>query len=185
MHMGGYAVVVAHSIVIGASKDEPITGKMADVMMATHNCIEAAHRMLRPGTKSEDITKMVSTVAESFKCKPVEGMLSHNLIRWKVDGDKGIIQNPNQQQNEGHKECVIAEGDVFAMDVVLSTGSGVAKLASQPPANRPTIFKRTAIQQVAPFKDPSSEWLLNKIDELYPLMAFTVRTICEFGEEQK
>jgi len=37
-------------------------------------------------------------MVEQFKCKPVEGMLSHQLQQHKIDGDKAIILNPTDAQ---------------------------------------------------------------------------------------
>ena len=44
------------------------------------------------------VTDMVQSIAEAFKCKPIEGMLSHQLQQHVIDGEKTIIQNPSEAQ---------------------------------------------------------------------------------------
>ena len=38
------------------------------------------------------ITDTVQKIAESYSCKPIEGMLSHQLEQNHIDGEKTIIQ---------------------------------------------------------------------------------------------
>ena len=38
------------------------------------------------------ITDTVQKIAESYDCKPIEGMLSHQLEQNHIDGEKTIIQ---------------------------------------------------------------------------------------------
>jgi methionine aminopeptidase len=64
-------------------------------------------------------------VAEAYKCKPIEGMLSHQLKQFKIDGEKTIIQNPNDAQKKEHEKFEIGPHEVYGMDVLISTGEGV------------------------------------------------------------
>lgn len=50
-HIDGFIGSVAHTLVVGASKDNPVTGKKADVIMAAYNCSEAVLRLIKPGNK--------------------------------------------------------------------------------------------------------------------------------------
>ena len=71
------------------------------------------------------MTDTVQKVCESFKCKPIEGMLSHQLKQFKIDGEKTIIQNPSDAQKKEHEKFEFATHEVYAMDVLVSTGDGV------------------------------------------------------------
>lgn len=64
-------------------------------------------------------------ICESFKCKPIEGMLSHQLKQFTIDGEKTIIQNPNDAQKKEHEKYEFQTFEVYAMDVLVSTGEGV------------------------------------------------------------
>ncbi len=50
-HIDGFIAVVAHSLVVGASKDKKVTGKKADAIMAAHLASEAALRLVKPGNE--------------------------------------------------------------------------------------------------------------------------------------
>lgn len=73
MHIDGFIAVVAHTIVIGASSKNKVTGRKADAILAAHHASQAALRLLKPGNETYAITDAVQKVADSYKCKPVEG----------------------------------------------------------------------------------------------------------------
>ncbi|XP_077947835.1 proliferation-associated protein 2G4-like [Gasterosteus aculeatus] len=52
VHVDGFIANVAHSFVVGASKENPITGRKADVIKAAHLCAEAALRLVKPGNQN-------------------------------------------------------------------------------------------------------------------------------------
>lgn len=66
--------------------------------MAAYNAAEAALRLLKPGSNNYLITDAIDKIADSYKCKPVEGMLSYQLEKDIIDGQKRIIQNPTELQ---------------------------------------------------------------------------------------
>lgn len=51
VQIDGYCSTVAHTIVVGASAEKPVTGEKADVIQAAHTALQAAVRMIRPGNK--------------------------------------------------------------------------------------------------------------------------------------
>lgn len=152
-HVDGFIAVVAHSIIVSppAENEEQakpkITGRQADVLKAAYLASEIALRLLKPGNEvcpfyyrllndyfslfitlifqTSAITDSVNKVASSFNCKPVEGMLSHQLKQFKIDGEKTIIQNPTATQKKEHEKFTFDVHEVYAMDVLVSTGEGV------------------------------------------------------------
>jgi methionine aminopeptidase len=50
-HVDGYIGTSATTTVVNENTQNPITGKAADVVCATHFAYEVATRMLRPGVK--------------------------------------------------------------------------------------------------------------------------------------
>lgn len=124
-HIDGFIAVVAHTIVVGASSDNKVNGRKADVILAAHYASQAALKLIKPGNDTYSITDTVQKVAETFKCKPVEGMLSHQLKQFKIDGEKTIIQNPSDAQKKEHEKFEFDTHEVYAMDVLISTGDGV------------------------------------------------------------
>merc|ERR1711971_113125 len=123
-HIDGFIAVVAHTLVVGASGDSPVTGKKADAILAAHLASEAALRLVKPGQETYEVTETVSKIGEAFDCKPVEGMLSHQLEQNKIDGEKTIIQNPSEAQRKEHDKFEFALHEVYAVDVLISSGEG-------------------------------------------------------------
>ena len=68
-HIDGFIAVVAHTLVVGSSASDPVTGKKADALLAAHLCSEAALRLVKPGNETYEVTETVSKIAESFDCK--------------------------------------------------------------------------------------------------------------------
>ena len=68
-HIDGFIAVVAHTVVVGATVDNPVTGDKADALMAAHLASEAALRLVKPGNETYEITETVSKVGEAFECK--------------------------------------------------------------------------------------------------------------------
>lgn len=123
----GYDAILAHTHVVGASKENPVTGRKADVIMAAHFAAEAALRLIKPGHKNMEVTNAVQKIAESFDCKPVEGMLSHQQERNVLDGKKTIILNPNENQKKDFERVEFEEGEVYCVDILVSTGEAKPK----------------------------------------------------------
>lgn len=56
-------------------------------------------------------------------------MLSHQLKQFKIDGEKTIIQNPTVAQKKEHEKCKFENYEVYAMDVLVSSGEGVVSIS--------------------------------------------------------
>ncbi|KAG5885787.1 hypothetical protein JTB14_031221 [Gonioctena quinquepunctata] len=175
-HIDGFIAVVAYSIVIGASKEKKVTGRKADAILAAHFASQAALRLLKPGNETYAITDAVQKVAESFKCKPVEGMLSHQLKQFKIDGEKTIIQNPNDAQKKEHEKFELDKHEVYAMDVLVSTGEGVGKETD----TRVSIYKKT--DETYQLKLKASRMFYTEVRGKYGNMPFNLRS---FQDETK
>jgi len=85
---------------------------------------------VRPGSENNAVTDAIQKVAESYKCKPISGMLSHQLKQFRIDGEKSIIQNPTEAQKKDHERCEFDVNEVYAIDVLISTGEGKVGLSS-------------------------------------------------------
>lgn len=72
-------------------------------------------------------------------CKPIEGMLSHELKQFKIDGEKTIIQNPSEAQRKEHEKCKFEIHEVYAIDVIVSTGEGIGREKD----TKVSIYKKT------------------------------------------
>jgi len=176
-HVDGFIAVAAHTFVVGASKDKKATGRKADVILAAYYAAEAALRHLKPGSSNYQITETVDKIAESYKCKPVEGMLSYQLEKNVIDGKKHIIQNPNEmQKKEGCEKCEFLLHEVYALDVLVSTGEGKPKEGE----TRTTVYKRKDL--IYQLKMKASKNLLSEAEKKYGMMPFSLRNFEEEGK---
>eukprot|EP01103_Thecamoeba_quadrilineata_P019340 TRINITY_DN7785_c0_g1_i1.p1 TRINITY_DN7785_c0_g1~~TRINITY_DN7785_c0_g1_i1.p1 ORF type:complete len:414 (-),score=88.83 TRINITY_DN7785_c0_g1_i1:3-1211(-) len=175
-HFDGYVAVAAHTVVArSAALEEPISGRKADVICAAHFAAEAAKNLLKVGNKNSDITTAIQSIVADFNCNLVEGVLSHQLKRFVIDGDKVIINKPTPDQKV--EEVVFEPYEAYAIDIVVSTGEGKSKQSD----SRTTIFKR-AVDQNYTLKLKSSRYVLNEISTKCSTMPFTLRA---FDDEKK
>ncbi|XP_075882368.1 proliferation-associated protein 2G4-like [Nelusetta ayraudi] len=177
VHVDGFISNVAHSFIVGVTKDKPQTGKKADVVKAAHLCAEAALRLVKPGNKNTQVTQAWNKIAKSFNCSPIEGMLSHQLKQHVIDGEKTVIQNPTDQQKKDHEEVEFEVHEVYAVDVLISTGEGKAKDGGQ----RTTVYKRDP-NKVYGLKMKTSRAFLSEMERRFDTMPFTLRA---FEDESK
>ena len=75
-HIDGFAAISAETIVVGATPENPVTGRRADVLRAAWTAAEVAMRLVRVGNKNWQVTEAVSKVAAAWDCKPVEGTVA-------------------------------------------------------------------------------------------------------------
>jgi len=153
-----------------------VTGRKADVFLAAYYASEAALRLLKPKTDTYSITDIVQKTCKEFDCKPIEGMLSHQLLRFKIDGQKTIIQNPSEAQRKEHEKFEIEENEVYAMDVLVSTGAGVGREMDA----RVSVLKKT--EEVYQLKLKASRTFYAEVGQKFGSMPFNLRN---FDDEKK
>ncbi|KAK6111431.1 DNA-binding protein 42 kDa [Brugia pahangi] len=171
-HIDGFIATAAHTVVVGASLENKIKGRMANVMLAAYNAMEAAIRMLRPGLyKNIEITDMIDKIANIYKVRPVENMLSHELRKNKIDGEKQIIQNPGEKQRSEMTKCSFEKFEVYAIDILMSTGEGKTRILD----SRTTVYKKVD-DLVYSLKVKASRMFLSAAVNKYGLMPFTLRS---------
>jgi len=176
-HIDGFCAVVAHTLVVGATKDNKVTGRKADVVLAAHQAAEAALRLVKPGNENFKVTEAIQKVAESYKCKPIEGMLSHQLQQHVIDGKKAIIQNPTEAQRKDHEKCEFDVHEVYAVDVLISTGEGKGREMD----TRTTVYKLKK-ETIYNLKMKASRQFYSEVDKKCGTMAFSIRS---FDDEKK
>lgn len=70
----GYVAVVAHTIIVGATKEKKVTGRRADCILAAYYAAEAALRLIKPTESNTAVTEIIDRIATAYHCKPVEGI---------------------------------------------------------------------------------------------------------------
>ncbi|KAG0466522.1 hypothetical protein HPP92_017498 [Vanilla planifolia] len=169
-HIDGFIAVVAHTHVL---QDGPIVGRAADVIAAANTAAEVALRLVRPGKKNKDVTEAIQKVAAAYDCKIVEGVLSHQMKQFVIDGNKVILSvgNPETRVDDAEFE----ENEVYSVDIVTSTGEGKPKLIDE---KQTTIYKR-AVDKNYHLKIKASRFIFSEINQKFPIMPFSARALEE------
>ncbi|XP_062173117.1 ERBB-3 BINDING PROTEIN 1 [Alnus glutinosa] len=169
-HIDGFIAVVAHTHVL---QEGPVTGRAADVIAATNTAAEVALRLVRPGRKNKEVTDAIQKVAAVYDCKIVEGVLSHQLKQFVIDGNKVVlsVSSPETRVDDAEFE----ENEVYAVDIVTSTGDGKPKLLDE---RQTTIYKR-AVDRNYHLKMKASRFIFSEISQKFPIMPFTARALEE------
>merc|ERR1712168_1236268 len=170
VHIDGYIAVVAHTVFMSEEKK----GKAVDAMLAAHYCAEAALRLVAPGIENTKVTDVVSKISESYGCKAVEGMLSYQMVKDTIYGKKTIIQNPTEKQRQEHENCEFAVNEVYAIDMLISTGDG----KSRDMDFRTTIYKREP-DQVYQLKMKASRAVFSEVEKKFDTMCFNLRALAD------
>jgi methionine aminopeptidase len=121
---------------VSADPKTKASGKHADVVLAAHNAFLAAQRLIKEGGTNTSVTEAIAKISADFGVNPVEGVLSHKVKRHLIDGNDVIINKETPDQKVEEYEFV--PGDVFGLDIFISTGEGKPKEGEQ----RTTVFKR-------------------------------------------
>ena len=134
VHIDGFPVSLAHTIIVGATSDEL---KLKTATAAFH-ALQSAVKQLVPGKSNTDATKIIAEACNLFKVQPLEGVLSHEVKRYILDGNTVIINKETVDQKVDAHEFKV--NDVFAVDVIVSGNETEGK--SKESELRTTIFKR-------------------------------------------
>merc|ERR1712178_592457 len=147
-----------------------VEDKRADVIMAAWNGAEAALRLVQVGNTNTQVTEAFAKVAEEFKCKPVQGVLSHQLKKHVIDGNQSIIsiETPDEKVDEFEFEM----NEVYCIDVVMSTGEGKTKETEL----RHTVYKR-APETTYNLKTQKARQFISEVNRRFPALPFSLRQI--------
>ncbi|KNH05337.1 p45 [Perkinsela sp. CCAP 1560/4] len=164
-HVDGYCSVTADTFVVG---EAPITGKQADVILAAHSALDIVTRALRPGVSYYAITELMEKVAKEYGVNCVEGVFSHRMSRYIIDGAHVIA---GKDVPEGKvRDMEIEENEVWAIDILMTTGSGKLKERDQ----RPLVFKKS-LDNNYQLKLQASRDVFNEVNQRFQTFPFSIR----------
>lgn len=147
--------------------------------------------------QNKDVTEAIQKVAAAYDCKIVEGVLSHQLKQFVIDGNKVVLSVSNADTKVDDAE--FEENEVYAIDIVTSTGEGkviidvigmmifrlpcflttMLNCNSQPKLldeKQTTIYKR-AVDKNYHLKMKASRFIFSEISQKFPIMPFTARCV--------
>jgi curved DNA binding protein len=175
-HLDGYAATVAHSLVVGASAEAPITDRRADVMAAAQAATQAVLRLMKPGTRTSQLTAVVEQTAAQFGCHAIEGVYSHEVRRFVLEGEacfpgcRAEAGSPLAVEEAKREDYELQVNQVWSVDVVLSTGSGKTVAVDA----RTTVFRRVPDRSYM-LRLKASRAMLAEISARFPDFPFSLR----------
>ncbi|CAF0987401.1 unnamed protein product [Adineta steineri] len=175
-HIDGYVAVVAHTLVVGATREKKVTGRRADCILAAYYAAEAALRLIKPTEHNTAVTEVIDRIASAYHCKPVEGMISYQMSRGIIDGEKKIYQNPSEMQRRDIEKQEFGLHEVYAVDVLVSSGEGKPRETDI----RTTVYKKKDF--IYQLRMKSSRVFLSEVEKRFTLMPFTLR---HFEDEKR
>jgi len=166
-HLDGFIAAAAHTVLVGG---ETVEDKRADVVMAAWNAAEAALRLVQVGNTNTKVTEAFGKIAADFNCKPMQGVLSHQLKKHVIDGNRCIISAETAEEKVDEFEFEMNE--VYCIDVVMSTGEGKGKETEL----RSTVFKR-AVDMTYNLKTQKARQFISEVNRRFPVLPFSLRGI--------
>jgi curved DNA binding protein len=170
-HIDGYIAQAAHSLVVAADAAAPVTGRAADVMQCAQTCFDAAARLIRPGHKSSEVAPVLAKICEAYGCNLVDGVMTYEMTRFVIDAQKAVVHKAQPDQKV--EDVEFEEGEVYAIDCLVSSGEGKPKLHDE---KETTVYKR-AMEVQYQLKMKASRELLSEVQKKYPTMLFSLRGI--------
>jgi curved DNA binding protein len=166
VHIDGYIAISGHTIFVTANADQKATGKAAAVIKAAHDAKEAALRTLLAGNKNTQVTDVMNNVTKEYGTNMIKGVFSHKLKKHVIDGTDVIASTKGQK----HEEYEFHLGDVFGLEIFVSSGSGKAKQSEI----RTTVYKRV-IENTYLLKSDKARKFIKEVNQKYPTLPFSTR----------
>merc|ERR1712187_407625 len=113
---------------------------------------------------------MGAKVATEFECKPMQGVLSHQMKKHVIDGNRVIISCETAEEKVDEFEFEMNE--VYCIDVVMSSGEGKGKETEI----RNTVYKR-AVETSYLLKTQKARQFISEVNKRFPALPFTLRAI--------
>ena len=185
----GFGTIVCNTIVVPTEKGEDgeISGRTADLLLATHYANELLLRLMVPpgllasGSEEEKkkattekppsqakISLLLEKVAKSYECHVVQNTTCWLFERNDIESKKKIILGPTEgMKGEGSADV----GEVWGVEMGLSLGSGKVKDLEK----RATLHRRTTTTYG--LKRPSSRQILSEIVKKFGTFPFSLRQL--------
>lgn len=170
VHIDGYCAQVAHTLQVTANGELQEGTKETNVIQAAYAALNVAVRKIRPGTTAYEVTEIIEKVAEEFNVTPVEGVLSHLMKRYIIDGFRCIPGKkvPEQLVHDYPFEAA----QVWSLDIAFTTGKGKLKEREQ----RTTVYKM-ALESNYQAKMESAKEVLKEVEAKFQTFPFSVRNL--------
>jgi len=172
-HIDGFVAVQAGTVVVQPDKELPVKDRYADLLQAVRTAYQVALRLIRPGKSISGVSQLLGKVAEIYGCSLVEGVMSHQLKRFVIDGNKCILNKPTPEHKVDDDE--FEENEVYAVDIVMSTGDGKTRIIDE----KETMIYKRALDREYNLRLKASRTVFTEINRRFPTMPFTIGALAD------
>jgi len=155
----------------GAVADGALTvdlGNNSELVKASQAALDAALKLVAPGTKVSEIGKAIQNTIESFGFKPVRNLSGHGIGRMVVHGSPSIPNYDTKDKTE------LEVGDTIAIEPFASDGAGlvvegpdahVMMLVGKKPVR--SMMTRKVLKEIEKYNGLpfASRWIVRKFSE--------------------
>lgn len=170
VQLDGFCAIVAHTVVVGATPENPVEGEKADVMLAAYHACQAAARLIAPGNKTEDVVKVTDEICKDYGVSMVEDVVSYSMTQSEYMDEKSVNFRPSDANKKQFPSVNFEEYEAYAVDVVVSNGDGKSKRSDV----KTTVFKHTG--QRYQLKSKQARTFHRELTQRFDGMAFTLRS---------
>jgi methionyl aminopeptidase len=148
-----------------------LSGKYTDLVKASLEALDAALKIIKPGTTLGEIGAAIQQAIQKYNFAPVRNLSGHGLGHYNIHTKPSF---PNFNNEDSTK---IENGMLFAIEPFASTGSGLVQ-----DSGTATVFE---LKQKKPVRNPITRQVLGEI-ETYEGLPFTTRWLTrKFGQKAK
>jgi curved DNA binding protein len=175
VHLGcqidGYPATAGHTVVVAGGSDDFVA---RNVVNGAHVACAAVTRMLHPSEENADLSEVIENVSKYFGVEPVEGVLSHRVKRFIIDGQKCVINRRilDVEPRQDVEPMTIEVNQVYNIDIVLSSGIWQLRPSDAHPT---TLYRRNEVQ--APLRMKSARHTLMEVRKRFHSFPFVVQDV--------
>ena len=154
VHLDGFPAVLAHTVVVGGAKTEDDKR----LLSGGFNGLQVLLKSIGPGKVNHKATENMCKVLADYKVSPLEGVLSHELGKYALNGEFCIGGSDSVEHQVKLHEMRVNE--IYALDVLVSENPKEGKTKQS--EMRTTCFKRN-IDETYDLKTKMARAFLNDI----------------------
>lgn len=161
IHINGSIIDSAFTVIIDG--DEYTCSYYEPLIQATSDATYTAICMSGPDVELYELSTVIKEIIESYELengsqiKAVYGLGGHDILPYKVHGDKLILSVPHESQ----KGIRMIEGEVYAIETYASTGCGKFTQLDLPECNHFMLNEKCALKERDLKKNTIYTWAKN------------------------
>lgn len=174
VHIDGFIAIQAGTLLVQPLQiTSPITDRVGDLIQATRTAYQVALRLIRPGKRISAVSPILNRVAELFGCQLVEGVMTHQIKRFVIDGNKCVLNKTTPEHRVDDDE--FQENEVYAVDIIMSTGDGKTRMLDE----KETMIYKRALDREYNLRLKAARFVFTEINRRFPTMPFTIGALTD------